>query len=337
VNRGETSAGTGNGVSRRRPDPVVDPAGLTSVLVGALTCQPHLIAALPSTFEATDVLDIRGETALAVMLRLHHAGRLVTAETVIDEARLAGKDLALYIGECAAASGTPTWNERAVHDVAERVQHYSADIKRDIAIEKVGENLRRGILGPGDAIAQLTSIVERDRRAENPETRPRRGKRFADLVEVLYQRATEPTVPVMRGDREVVRVRRGSLVALIGPEGMGKSTLAIQLGTDHARTDAGFTVYVTHELDGDEVVGREVGKQCDLSWSDALGGKAIRDQIRDLPRFDVLDGDDATLARLEEAVAAVRAEHGADVSILVVWDYLQAPSQRKSSATATWC
>ncbi len=150
----------------------------------------------------------------------------------------------------------------------------------------------------------------------------RRGRGWDDLVAELYERAHLPWIGLRIGAAELATVRTGAYVSIIGAEGSGKSSFALQMLIQHER-DHGPAIYVTPELDGDESVGRAIGQDKEASWKDVLTGLVPRGTLIRHPRFTVLEREAATLVHLEEEVLAVRAEYP-DLPIMVGWDHLQA-------------
>ncbi len=155
-----------------------------------------------------------------------------------------------------------------------------------------------------------------------PAPAPRsRARRWGAMVAELYDRSTEPWVPITIGGVEVARARLGSLIALTAAEGTGKSSCAIQSGIEHA-SSLGPWIYATRELGGDEAVGRSVGQSHGESWERVLCGAVARDRIADVPRMWCLEADAATPEQIELAIGEARAEYPGQ-PIIVAVDYLQ--------------
>lgn len=149
--------------------------------------------------------------------------------------------------------------------------------------------------------------------------------RAPDGPALIRERASLPWVALRVGaDRfEIARARAGQVVVLTAASGAGKSSLAIEMVWRHA-ADIGPAVYVSCELDADEVFARIVGQRCDESWPAALTDRvphADQERALDLPRLVVVDGDDASLDGAARAIVRLRAEFP-DQPILVVVDYL---------------
>jgi KaiC/GvpD/RAD55 family RecA-like ATPase len=163
-------------------------------------------------------------------------------------------------------------------------------------------------------------------------TSPARYQRCKQLVAAILSRKDEPWVELRIRDVVIARLRLGQVAMLTGAPGSGKSTLALTLC--HAHLEAGGVVaYVSVELDGDELVARFIGMQCDTSWEQVLRGKlnslidedVIKremERLADHPGFAVLDGDDATFTQLKATLERLRSEFK-DAPIMVVVDYLQ--------------
>lgn len=173
-----------------------------------------------------------------------------------------------------------------------------------------------------ERLAAVVDVAQGALAATGPQRSGKRGRRWADAVEEVYKRANEPWVD-LRLDRQVIAVvRQGALVTVIGATGSGKSSLNLQMLTEHAR-DIGPAIYCTHELDADEAAARVIGQSCMAGWREALSGVVPREHVPDLARLDILERDAATIERLTDAVTAMRAEYPGQ-PILVGWDHLQA-------------
>lgn len=158
--------------------------------------------------------------------------------------------------------------------------------------------------------------------AKEPPAPKRVGRTWASCVEEIYARKDEPWIDLSIGPTVIATCRNGSFVPLVAPSGAGKSTLALQMLIDHAMR-LGPGIYVTYELDGDEAVGRGVGQLCAASWAGVLRGDVPRDLVPDVPRFVVLERDEATLENLGKAIAQARVDFPGQ-PVFVVVDYLQA-------------
>jgi len=155
---------------------------------------------------------------------------------------------------------------------------------------------------------------------EADKTKPR-GIRASALVQTILARSMEPWIDLTVGGTSIGRLRLGSVAMFTGAPGAGKTTLVLAMATEHD----GAVIFVSVELDGDELVARVVGMRCDASWEDVLRGRVARsdmERVLDLPNFVVLDGDDARAGQIEHEVAAIRTE-SPSMPILVIVDYLQ--------------
>lgn len=150
--------------------------------------------------------------------------------------------------------------------------------------------------------------------------------RAPDLADVIARLSALPWIPLRLGESVVANARAGMVVALMGPTGSCKSTMAIQIAGYHAR-HVGPVVYVSLELDADVVAARDVCQSLGVSWSGVLtltecSSADVTRVLAELHRMIVLDGDRATLAHAERAITTLRAEYP-DQPVLVVIDYLQ--------------
>jgi hypothetical protein len=148
--------------------------------------------------------------------------------------------------------------------------------------------------------------------------------RGPELTERIVSRANEPWISLGLGGHELARVPLRALVTLTGSSGAGKTSLALQIGTDHARSVGPF-VYLTLELDEVEAGARIVGQSCNEGWEDVLRGRIETwrmTEALDLPRLFMLEGHDATVENMARALA-VAAEEFPGEPCLVVVDYLQ--------------
>jgi KaiC/GvpD/RAD55 family RecA-like ATPase len=148
--------------------------------------------------------------------------------------------------------------------------------------------------------------------------------RCPDLVATILDRSKEPTVKLTIGGVPLVESRLGSIIVVTGAPGSGKTTLVVTAGAEHVKA-GGVVVFLSIELDADELTARIVGIQCEASWFDVLRGKVSREdmeRVLDMPRFAIIEGDDATLANLENVIEALQAEFPG-LPILVIADYIQ--------------
>ena len=147
--------------------------------------------------------------------------------------------------------------------------------------------------------------------ADADSSRARRALGGTTLVTEILSRAKEPWASLSLGGEELVRVRLGQILAVMGPTGAGKSSLVGGLLVEHAR-EHGPAVYMSRELPADEIAARVIGMQCDASWFDVLTGRVTHDEMASrLPeRLRFLERRSATLDRLDEEITALRRARG---------------------------
>lgn len=161
---------------------------------------------------------------------------------------------------------------------------------------------------------------ERDKRerAKTP------WRTLAFFVDEIEQHKHDPWVALRLVDMEIVRLRVGAMVVLVGGPGSGKSTLVANLLYQHA-AEVGPAIMQSIELPGMEFTARTIGFRCDESWIGVLTGKVALDEMRRvtaLERFVVLERDLATLGNLRLTIEAmVKAFTGQPILIAV--DYVQ--------------
>jgi hypothetical protein len=160
--------------------------------------------------------------------------------------------------------------------------------------------------------------------ASRPVPTRRRWWCAPELPAEILRYADVPWVSLTLGGEELVRVRHGGTVVVMGGSGSGKSSLVSGLLVEHA-ANVGPAIALSIELPADEMAGRIVGMRCDASWEEALRGLVRREFMEDalnLPRLWIIDRDNATLSTLEAAIEAAREEY-ANQPILVAVDYAQ--------------
>ena len=159
--------------------------------------------------------------------------------------------------------------------------------------------------------------------ADDQRTGRRPWHRCPDLVEEILSRANEPWVSLTLAADEIVSVRAGGIVVVMGPTGAGKTSLVAGMLVAHAR-NAGPVVVLSRELPADSGA-RAIGMQCDASWPDVLTGKVPRPDMERslaLPRMLVLDRRAATLTALVSAIKTMKTECAGE-PVLAVVDYVQ--------------
>lgn len=150
--------------------------------------------------------------------------------------------------------------------------------------------------------------------------------RAPDLAAEIAKLSARPWVAMRLGDSVVTSARVGMVIALTAASGSGKSSLAIQMARLHS-IEVGPVVYLSVELDAYVTGGRAVGQALGLAWADVLSlvgvtVEQVAGVLAEMRRMIILDGERATLAYAEQAIATLRAEYP-DQPILVVVDYLQ--------------
>jgi KaiC/GvpD/RAD55 family RecA-like ATPase len=188
--------------------------------------------------------------------------------------------------------------------------------------------------------ARLPDVdIEITRTAVAPTPRPPKWHRAADIIETIQRYAAEPWVSLRLGldlsdDAEIIAVRAGGIVVVMGPTGGGKTSLVAGMLIAHAR-DHGPVVVLSRELPMDEFGARMIGMQCDASWPDTLKGKVQRSEMERVlsPRLFVLDRKNATLDALTEAIEAAQAEYPGE-PVLVAVDYVQIVTSAERDARA---
>jgi KaiC/GvpD/RAD55 family RecA-like ATPase/5S rRNA maturation endonuclease (ribonuclease M5) len=244
-----------------------------------------------------------------------------------------------YVADCA---GTALRGRRVVviADADEPGRQHAADVEarlRGVAASVRVIEPRRG-KGAADWIkaggtveeieataAKAPADLASDAPVVGPTTTDKpRWHRASDLVGVIMAHASEPWAKFTLGGEELVSVRRGGNIVIMGPTGSGKSSLVCSLLIEYAR-DQGPVVVMSRELPADEFMARAIGMQCDASWPDVLRGRVRIEDMRrvaDLPRMFIADRKDATLARLAAMIRAAQAEYP-DQLVLVAIDYVQ--------------
>ena len=160
---------------------------------------------------------------------------------------------------------------------------------------------------------------------------PARGRCLygAELVALVQSRVSVPWVTVTLAGRELVTVRAGGIILLIGGSGKGKTSLALAALLDHAAHDP--AIGMSLELPVDEFAGRAIGAHTGQGWADVLRGVAPNPRLPD--RFGVIGRQDASLALLAAEIYAIRAampgaspdpeERKLQIPVLVAIDYVQ--------------
>lgn len=171
--------------------------------------------------------------------------------------------------------------------------------------------------------------------SDEPQSTRKRWHRFPELVDVIMSRASEPWAQLTIGNEELVRVRAGGYVVVMGPTGGGKTSLVAALAIEHAR-NAGPVVAMSRELPADEFGARAIGMQCDAGWEDVLRGRVEEHEMRrraDLPRVFIADRKDATLPVLVQMIRAAQEEYPGQL-VLAVVDYVQIVESKEGDPRA---
>lgn len=177
-----------------------------------------------------------------------------------------------------------------------------------------------------NAEREIDAFADRDRELATlpPAVAAPAWKRGTELAACIFAQATKPWIALTLGGTELVRVRTGGIVVVMGPTGAGKTSFVAGLLYERAR-DGHVVVVLSRELPADEFAARIVGMNCDASWPDVLTAKVARsdvERVLDLPTFFMLDRKNATIAALRKCVAAARTEFP-DAPIVLAVDYVQ--------------
>lgn len=148
-------------------------------------------------------------------------------------------------------------------------------------------------------------------------------RRCRDLVDVILERAKEPWVTLQLGDAQIVQVRAGGIVLLIGGTGRGKTSLTATLLVEHAQR-SGPALSASLELTGDEWTARAIGVRTNSGWASVLRGEVpVGQMLGALPeRLAIIERDDASVQVLEQAIDELAREYPNE-PILVAVDYVQ--------------
>lgn len=149
-------------------------------------------------------------------------------------------------------------------------------------------------------------------------------RRASSLVDEILAHANDPWVRLSLGSTEICRARAGGLVVVMGPSGVGKSSLLGGLLVQHAR-EQGPAICASLELPADEMAARWVALQTDSSWTDVLTGQVPRaemERVLDLPRLIIGARKEVTLNALATEIAQAKASWP-DEAVLVAVDYVQ--------------
>jgi KaiC/GvpD/RAD55 family RecA-like ATPase len=157
-----------------------------------------------------------------------------------------------------------------------------------------------------------------------PRTTERKHFRCRDLVDEILKEAKEPSLPISLGDEQLMLVRPGGIVLLIGGTGRGKTSLAATIAIEHAWS-RGPTLTWSLELPPHEWTARAIGIKCDASWMATLTGQLAREHmIAALPdRLAIMaHRSRASVNDVREVIRELKREFPGE-PVLLVADYVQ--------------
>lgn len=134
-----------------------------------------------------------------------------------------------------------------------------------------------------------------------------------------------PTIPILiptpeRGGQEILRLKPGGIIVVIGGTGRGKTSMCLEISRCHAQW-SGPSAFFGLELNIPETGGRIVGQHVGAGWMDAAA--LPLEQVRaamNVPRAHLFGR--MSLADLEARVLAMLARYPGE-PLLVVIDYAQ--------------
>lgn len=293
-------------------------------LVDALLVHPELLERLPE-LSIDHFVDFRPKLLFTAYRNLEARGTAITIDTVIAELEAKGYADALSNGSAggtrahleqriASVPNDPSRIVAIVDELAEKVMEHAGAVEAEIdefALRDVETETARGSKKFEPSASQ----------PDEPKPAPR-WRRCRDVVDEILSRASEPLVRLALADDEIVSVRLGGIVLLIGGTGRGKTSLAATLLIEHAQS-AGPAIAFSLELPDDEWTARPIGARCDTSWLGVLRGEVPRDRmLQVLPERLAIVGRDESLAMLGIAIDDLAAEYPGE-PILVAVDYAQ--------------
>jgi hypothetical protein len=183
--------------------------------------------------------------------------------------------------------------------------------------------------------AEIDAIAARDAQPdEDPARRAREGvvpltaparvwRRCREVVSDIRAHADDPEVTLRLGVDELMPLRLGSIVTLIGGTGRGKTSMGACLLLKHAEA-SGPALAMSLELLSEEWTARAIGSRREASWLDVLRGQISDEDMRSaLPeRLAILDRQHATISELEATLRDLKREYP-DEAVLVALDYVQ--------------
>lgn len=182
------------------------------------------------------------------------------------------------------------------------------------------------LIGSGRADAMRDDeAVERARAPAREPVDVLAGSELADIIDETMAWGALPSVPIYiptreRGAQELLRLKPGAIIALIGGTGGGKTSLALEMYRCHARW-TGPAAFFGLELNLPETGARLAGQHHQAAWLDAAS--LTRAELEDalaIPRAHVFGR--MGLADIEARLDALRARYG-DAPLFVVIDYAQ--------------
>lgn len=317
----------------RERRPMVTPGLIDTeqAVLGGILLRPALLGDVERILDARDFYAPKHDFVFEAMRALAERGQPIDHVTLELELERREKLEAIggvaYLGELALRVPDP----RNTLDHAATVR--DASIVRQLRLlagEVDYEAGDRG-LGAADLRAMLERGLERIPRIASERAMP--WRRAPDLAAEIWARKDEPWIPLTLSGHQLLSVRAGGLVVLIGGAGSGKSSLAANLLISHAR-DAGPAIVASIELPADEFAGRVVGIRDDAGWSDVLRGRVPHQHLIErlaLPRLYILERRLATLENVTACVDAARAEYPGE-PVLCAVDYAQLLGSRQTDA-----
>ena len=313
-----------DGAVARAPD---HDLGAEEGILGGILLQPQLIEQPDlAALEPEHFYDPKHRVVFTAMRNLRAADRPIDVVTVEGEIAHAGHLEAIggvaFLGEL-------TLRVPTVDNAIDYVRTVQMHARNRQAMVATGEALARAQLGqhePSALVSELRGEIDRAlAKLEIGSTaREPQWVRMPDLVDVIAARSAEPWASFKLGEDEIVEIRAGGIMIVMGPTGGGKTSLLCTFLIEHARR-IGPVVAMSRELPADELGARAIGMQCEASWVDVLKGNVSVDEMRrraDLPLVFIADRKNATLVVLEAMIKAAQDKAPGKL-VLVVVDYLQ--------------
>jgi replicative DNA helicase len=283
--------------------------------------QPGLAALEPGHFYAP-----KHRVVFAAMRNLRAANRPIDVVTVEGEIAHAGHLEAIggvaFLGELSCRVPIV---DNAI-DYVRTVQTHARNRQAMMVISEALTRAQGWQHEPSELVSELRGEIDRAlaKLEAGSTAREPQWVQLPDLVDVIRARSEEPWASLKLGDDELVEIRAGGIMVVMGPTGGGKTSLICSLVIEYAQR-IGPVVVMSRELPADEFGARAIGAQCEASWVDVLKGKVSVDEMRhraDLPLVFIADRKNATLPVLEAMIKAAQAKAPGKL-VLVVVDYLQ--------------